>query len=741
MAKSRCQRIIALICALGCLLFTACTESTVVPYEIPETLEHVASGVVAQNDRYQLEWDETVGCVLMRDRLTDRVWGTTPYEFYQTGEYDVDMLSALTIEYFDPDDTSLQVAYSYDAVEMYQSSSEKGENGIRVTYYFEIPQITVTLNYTLKDDSLAVTLNADDIVESGETRLIQVSLTPYLASTPNDATKTDYLFVPSGSGALMYTDTVLVGTPRTYEGEVYGKDLSRFVLDNIGDEEPIRLPIFGAKHGDNAMMGVITESAGAASIKASAGDSSTLYSNVYACFNVRNYTNIEWESGANKGILQAQDTILLETEFRKGQVFGVTYYPLDGEDANYSGMAKKYRRYLTEQGLLEKSDAQQQLYHLNIIGGAEQKQFFLGIPYDSLVALTTFEQAQSIVSSIKDLTGTVPHVTLKGFGQSGIDVNKIGGGFTFAGLLNKNNAQKALEQYCKENNVPLFTDFDLVQFNAGGNGFSVTADGAMTSNDEKVYFYPIKRNIRDADKTRKAIYLLERQSLMDAVTKMNEFAKDRISGISFSTLGTLAYSDAQDKEQPYILKNGWVEQMKEIMAAVNEAGHTVVISAANDYAAGLTDGVYDAPLQNGEYLALDATIPFYEMVYGGYVPLYSDPLNLANNYDDLLLRAVEAGVSPSYTVSQNLDPVLADSPHSIYYGILYETNSANIKETAERTAAYYESIRGASIASHTILQEGVTETVFENGVTVLVNHTDADVVVNDKTVAARSFIY
>ena len=243
MVKSRFSRsLVALICVLVCLLFTACSEGSVVPYEIPETLEQVSSGVVAQNDRYELEWDEEVGCVLMRDKITGHVWGTTPYDFYQTGEYDVDMLSALVIEYLDPADTSMQLAYSYDVVEMLQTSSAKGENGVRVTYYFDLPQITVTLNYTLQKDSLKVTLNAADIVESGSTRLIQVSLTPYMASAPNDETKTDYLFVPAGSGALMYTDPVLVGTPRVYEGEVYGKDLTRFVLDNIGDEEPIRLP-------------------------------------------------------------------------------------------------------------------------------------------------------------------------------------------------------------------------------------------------------------------------------------------------------------------------------------------------------------------------------------------------------------------------------------------------------------------------------------------------------------------
>ena len=42
----------------------------------------------------------------------------------------------------------------------------------------------------------------------------------------------------------------------------------------------------------------------------------------------------------------------------------------------------------------------------------------------------------------------------------------------------------------------------------------------------------------------------------------------------------------------------------------------------------------------------------------------------------------------------------------------------------EKLSDYYSKVNGKKIASHTVLEGGLRETVFENGVCVYVNYTD-----------------
>ena len=58
-------------------------------------------------------------------------------------------------------------------------------------------------------------------------------MTPYFASCANS--EDNYLFVPSGSGALMYTNETADGT-RKYTQEVYGIDAAKKVLTYYADE-------------------------------------------------------------------------------------------------------------------------------------------------------------------------------------------------------------------------------------------------------------------------------------------------------------------------------------------------------------------------------------------------------------------------------------------------------------------------------------------------------------------------
>src|SRR5699024_1907561 len=95
------------------------------------------------------------------------------------------------------------------------------------------------------------------------------------------------------------------------------------------------------------------------------------------------------------------------------------FYPLNGDSADYSGMAGIYREYLdsTEN---EKAEDTYSTVDLTFIGGAMIVKSFLGIPYETLYPTTTHEEAADIIAELND-KADISNICLKGFGESGIN--------------------------------------------------------------------------------------------------------------------------------------------------------------------------------------------------------------------------------------------------------------------------------------------------------------------------------
>lgn len=737
------EKFVCLLMAVLLCLCTACGQTTgQVQDEIsaPELNDTVASGVIKENSRFSFSWDSENHCVLLTEKETGYIWSTTPYEYYQSGEYSYSLNSPVVIDYYDPLDGSTQTIRSVDCVDRGTIGTRTQDDVLFIDYYFDDAQIFVSVSYALKDDGLSVGLNTSDLAEYGKNKLISVSLAPYLCSSPNTEDKNNYLFVPSGSGALMYVDEDSTGAARQYSGEVFGNDPAKELLDQSGEETAVRLPVFGVKNKDHALVAIIEEGAEAAIIQALAGNPRVGYSAAYATFYVRGLNNIEWDTGKLlNGLPVIKDVSLLTETWPQNRQYTVGYYPISGENADYVGMANVYKDYLLKNELLKESDKTQASYHLTLVGGAQSKEFALGIPHQALQTLTTTEQAEDILEELHELTGVTSQVQLLGFGKSGVDSGVIVGGFSIANKLGGVKGLKKLESYCADNSISLFTDFDLISFSSVGKGVSPMFDAALTADSQKVALYPLLPNTRVPNSAQKARYLVKRSSLDKISEKLFAFVEKSISGVSMSSFGKTAYSDYS--EEQYMLKGQMASQTQSVVQMMQQGGHPVLLSAANSYIAGLSDGIIDAPLFNGGYDALDATVPFYELVYRGYIPLYSEPMNLAINCRELLLSAVEAGVSPSFMLAKDSDASLAESVTIDFYGISYDGHKELLKDMVGELNDYLETIGSAKIQSHQILQNELTRTVFDNGVQVIVNHSDDDIIYNDMTVKAMSFQY
>ena len=83
-------------------------------FSMPQRFETVDSGLIAENNRFDLLWDQERACVQLREKLTQKIWSSTPYEFYQSGDSSSNIESPIYVEYEDTEEghTRTQRAYS-----------------------------------------------------------------------------------------------------------------------------------------------------------------------------------------------------------------------------------------------------------------------------------------------------------------------------------------------------------------------------------------------------------------------------------------------------------------------------------------------------------------------------------------------------------------------------------------------------------------------------------------------------
>lgn len=698
------------LCVIGC----SDNQNATVIYDKDSPVNTESAGTVTSNSNYELLWDDATANVMLKSLTNGKVWSTIPYGYEGTSSA-VKSTINLTVM----DTTSMKqdtVRGQASAVSGGRVSSEKIKNGIKVTYYFDNYMISVPVEYVLRDDSLEVSIKTAEIVEGGNYIAVSVELSPYLCSADNSDLGA-YLFVPTGSGAIMNVGANADAT-RKYTGTVYGEDASRILPEIPIDNEQIYMPVFGTATSDgNAILGIIENAAETALISAEAGNARTNWSCVYPTFYLRGYDSFP----TTQWIWSYQDLNYVSEEVIDTTIT-VGYYPLYDGDANYNGMAKRYRKYLTDTKQLKKSSLSVQPYSLSIIGGALKTVATGGIPHEITSVVTTFEDAQKIIADITKSCHTAPSVQMLGYGNNGLDVGKIAGGYKFNSDFGSEKARKALEKTCAENGIDIFTDFDLIRYNQSGNGFNKTFDAAKSATLRVAESYLVNTPLRDFDKD--TVYrFLRKSKINEATQKLIKTAdKKQISGISLASLSNVAYSDYTESQ--YGVKGKMTEITQKAISDIKDAKHSVAVSAANIYAAASADIVYNTSVTDGGYDVFDMWVPFYQMVLSGSKPIYSSYINLEENINTATLRAVASGSGLGFALINEYDIDLSVSNTFSLYGTVYEDNKERIVNAVKTYGDYYKAINGASINSFTMIADNLSLTEFDNGVSVYVNYSE-----------------
>lgn len=742
------KKIIALVLSIM-LVFTlsACSSTDAVWVnpsfdEKPMSKKLQNNKLIAENDKFELVWVSSNCSVAIIDKETGARFETTPRK---AGEATVDeygmpikknpqLESALILKYLNPKTGVEEQALSAtSAVSNGRVVATLIDGGVKVDYYFDDIDVMVPVEYLLREDGLSVSIDPKNIQEM-EKHVISISILPFLCSAENDVDDS-YLFIPSGSGALVKNQTISQAGV-VYTTPLYGTDLGSVITDISTVEEAAKLPVYGVKNGNTGMCAIIEEGDSHAAFTANVGSTNIKYSGVCATYILRGHSRNTVQ------LIESRKTRNIYCESMAEDVMTVSFYPLMGEKANYSGMAEIYKNKLIENGKLKAAEEDSSL-SLTFVGGAMISKSFLGIPYEDLLPATTLTEVKEILSDVREKTDLKINAKLYGFGVTGVDDSKYAGGLK----LNKNLGNKKelaeLNDYCKAHNIDLYFDFDLMTLKESSMGYSTFFDVAYNSLSKPADGYKYEAATRGKiDETKHQF--LKRELLLDGARQMLSKTSDwSLTGISLGTLTSKVYSDYSSKESvKYYTKGSIDTDVTEIMNEVKKT-RKVASYNANAYAALASDVIYGAPLRSsGERIFL-TDVPFYQMVFKGYVPMSGEYMNNASDERDSLLRTVESGCGLGYIVIKNYHNEFIENHGYEFYGSRYEDISEGMVTLLSELNLedYYEAVNGQEIVSNSILDNGLRETVFENGTKVYVNYTDKALASPLGEVEAESFAW
>lgn len=718
-----------LVCAVMVLSLVGCQKEETTPVVDLLPKGRLSDGDGIENDNYSLTWNDEIKGLVFTDKANATIWSSTPAAYIESAEKTARannyLMSQIIVTYFDNREGMLEQAVARGYTDSTKSSDyavQKSGNAITVSHYFEDIDAIVPVTYTLNNDRVSVSIDANSVIE-GISPIYKISLTPYFCSVAT-GTPDSYLFFPSGTGAIIDTSDANV-VAGSYSAEVYGTEAARSVKEKLTNDKSAYLPVYGAVIGNKAICGVISSGAESATITTTVNDAVTGYSNITAEFYLRGYDYNTVKR--NQGVVE---TSIYAKEAVKDTTFAIDFYPLYDEQADYVGMAQLYQKLLYGNNDAVKN-VNDQVYAIKFFGGLMEQKQFLGFAYNKLYAATTFAGAANILKELS-ATGQTPNVQFYGFSKSGADVEDMMGGYGLGGAFGNKKQLATLVEYCNQNGIDSFFDFDIINYK-NGNTFKT----AKTANKQAAYQYFIGKGAQQ--KTTEDYDRYRLLSLGAVISKSNKLLKKldkyNITGISFSSLSSTCYSDYTSSD--YYVRKNYSQNAQGIIKKFTDSGYKFAANGANGYAAVVADCILEAPLNSTkcDFFAYD--VPFYQLVFKGKTEIASESVNVGEELWKKQLQSLETGSTMLYTLSENYDSIMTFSQYKGIYGIVYEDNKQNIIDSAEKYGDFYKAVANTTIADHSVINDDVRVTTFANGVKIYVNYSNNDFVTADGTVAAR----
>lgn len=531
----------------------------------------------------------------------------------------------------------------------------------------------------------------------------------------------------------------MVKSRKNYLQPVYGTDYLELKRTRNLVAEEVRLPVYGIKNGDSAFIATIEQGDAIAYVEASVSQKTNSYNNVFASFVLRTEDELQMSGlAANES-----NMVILDADHYTGDI-SVNYTFLEGDNANYSGMALAYKNKLIAEGGLKPSSASgQSNFYLDLIGAVEKNKFIVGFKYKGLQVMTDYKQASDIVA---------------GFNASGIENIQLRYLGWFNEGMNHETIKKvdpirqlgsdkdllALEEKVNETGGELFLDVATQLVGYYSDSYSRYKEASRYLDGFDGFYLDYNRaTLRMNTYAKSGVYSLVSPNVLPYHIESfvdSYDSKVDIGNISLRDMGDILNSD---KKKKYPIDRTEAQAIvEEQLDILDQNFNHMMVVGGNAYAVSQAEHLIDVPGGDSGFFILDDEVPFYQMVFDGIIPYTGQAVNVSSsyNFDETLLKYIEYGMSPHFLLTAEDTFNFRDTSYESLYSTQVDIWSEDALALYEAVRQVNEAIGDGCMFRHKIHARGVHEMLYDNGISVLVNYTDEVVSLGGLTIEANSYL-
>ena len=678
-----------------------------------------------ENEQLQVWFREECNGIRIVDKRSGYLWGSIEDDDVEglNDSWSAFANSVCSIVYFNEknaekrlslNDSKVKTKYSWGKDQMECSVTAK--------------KLDLSFHFVMELEKDGVCFRMDEqVTETGENRIKSLYFMPMFGCALENQID-GYLFVPDGSGALMRFQKKQ-SYISAFEKRIYGADMGIDSLsspsdlsasranDYLVEEKQVTLPVFGVVHGaqQNAVMSIVESGAEYCTIMATPAGVSTDYHWITARFDYRQLY-AQPSGGDTIGASVPMETQNAMTPCQR-------FVFLSGENADYSGMAVRYRQELCEQGVLgeERIDSQLPL-KMNLIGSEVKEKTLI----TSADTFTTVEQAKQIISDLRN--DGISNVTLvyEGWQKGGLSGHNYGT-FSFNGKVGKQKDFAALQAMVLEQGGQFYLQANPVT--ATEDQVSLMQDACITKSNQYALFERANTNAMYYQR-----YIMKQNQVKDFLT--DAFSKLSAFDLSLDQYGYRLYADYTRGEQ--ITRGEAMQQAQLLMQNYGQCN--TALAMPNAYLLAYTDAYFDIPMQNSQYLFETDSVPFLQIVLKGSIDYYTAYANQGVYSQANILKMIEYGAYPSFMVIAEDNYSMKNTPLEDYCSLNFWDWENVIIKTYETVAPALEAVEGANIEQHKALDTGVVCVTYSNGVSIYINYTSQDYTLQNIVIPASGYL-
>lgn len=586
----------------------------------------------------------------------------------------------------------------------------------------------VSLVYRLEGNDLVVEMPYDALRYKAEYPIISVTTLPMFGAAGTE--DEGYMFVPEGGGAMINLNNGKL-SQNSYYANIYGWDYAAYRREVIQETKNI-FPVFGMAKNGCSFLCIIEDAASFGGIQADISARYNSYNWICSKYNVLHADQY------NVSAKTAQLVYMFEKEVPQATV-RQRYRFLNTD--SYVDMAGAYGDYLREQNpeLAQAAASETSPVSVELVGAIDKTVVKFGLPIDSVVALTTFEQAEDIISDLIARGVDNLSVRFSGWANGGVKQKVMTRVNILRELGGKQAMQKLIDE-AKAKGVTLYFDgVNCFAYDSGIlEGFIPFTNAARYTTREQVEIAPYDVVTYQQSKWVDPYYLVKPDYAKQNASNMIGALKDmNTAGVAFRDIGSLLSADYNSKAT--VTREEVKAMNLETMQEARDAGMKIIIKQGNDYAVPAADLITDMNLVGTKFGLIDQTVPFYQIALHGMKDYTGQPLNLANDYVDEFLKCVEYGAGLNFTFMAEDGKVLQDTYHSNYFGANYDAWCDEAEALITQFQKDMAGLNNQRIVSHENLTEDVTVTGYADGTKVYVNYGIEEANIDGVVVPARSY--